>query len=494
MTKVAAVILADGVADAERQARMALAAGADLVELRLDRIRDVGVGDVRRLASAVGPRSILTVRSASQGGPGQLTESRRSDLLKEACTRPFPYVDIELERDGPRAAELTRLARRHRATLIVSHHFSRPAGLGQVREALDACAAIGPVAKVVVPVETIDSAIELGDLARTEVERGRRLVLIGMGVAGMLIRAGAGSAGQEIQYASAGRPAAPGQLSLATAKRLRGRDSWVLGLVGHPVGHSLSPAIHEAGLEALGLPGTYLPFDVDAAGLESLLAASDRFRIRGFNVTIPYKESIVEALDELDGDAEGIGAVNTVVVGDGWTKGHNTDVFGFRLSLRSLGLRVGERRVLVIGAGGAAKAVVHVLLREGASVAVANRTAARAEALADAFDEPIEILRVERLDRSGPWDLVVNATPLGTKGFAADLPVPEAVIAKAGFVYDLGYNPPDTALIAAAKRLGRPHASGLEMLLHQAAKSFELWTGRSPPVDAMRRAAKEALA
>ena len=88
----------------------------------------------------------------------------------------------------------------------------------------------------------------------------------------------------------------------------------------------------------------------------------------------------------------------------------------------------------------------------------------------------------------------MNATPLGTKGFAADLPVPEAVIAKAGFVYDLGYNPPDTALLAAARRLGRPHASGLEMLLHQAAKSFELWTGRSPPVDAMRRAAKEALA
>ena len=492
MTRVAAVILADGVADAERQARMALAAGADLVELRLDRIRDVGVGDVRRLASAVGPRSILTVRSASQGGSGHLTEARRSELLKEACTRPFPYVDIELERDRPRAAELARLTRRHRATLIVSHHFSRPAGLGQVREALDACAAIGPIAKVVVPVETIDSAIELGDLARTEVERGRRLVVIGMGVAGMLTRASAGSAGQEIQYASAGPPAAPGQLSLATAKRLRGRDSWVLGLVGHPLGHSLSPAIHEAGLEALGLPGTYLPFDVDAAGLESLLAASDRFRIRGFNVTIPYKESIVEALDELDGDAERIGAVNTVVVRDGWTKGHNTDVFGFRLSLRSLGLRVGERRVLVIGAGGAAKAVVHVLLREGASVAVANRTAGRAEALADAFDEPIEILPVERLDRSGPWDLVVNATPLGTKGFAADLPVPEAVIAKAGFVYDLGYNPPDTALLAAAKRLGRPHASGLEMLLHQAAKSFELWTGRSPPVDAMRRAAKEA--
>src|SRR5205823_6023160 len=167
----------------------------------------------------------------------------------------------------------------------------------------------------------------------------------------------------------------------------------------------LSPAIHEAALGALDVPGIYLPFDCDAESLDSLLEAAERDHVRGFNVTIPHKEAIVEKLDELDGDAERLGAVNTVVIGEGWTKGHNTDVFGFRLSLRSLGLRVGDRRVLVVGAGGAAKAVVDVLVREGAKVQVTNRTMRRADVLADSFDESVEAIPLDALTRDGPWDL-----------------------------------------------------------------------------------------
>jgi shikimate dehydrogenase len=223
------------------------------------------------------------------------------------------------------------------------------------------------------------------------------------------------------------------------------------------------------------------------------MAAADRLRIRGFNVTIPYKEPVAKSVDELDADAESLGAVNTVLLKDGWTKGHNTDVHGFRATLRSLNLRVGGRDTLVVGAGGAAKAVVHVLLQEGARVHVTNRSPARADTLADTFNEPVDVIPTASLPQSGPWDLLVNATPVGTKGFAGGLPVPESVIAKASFVYDLGYNPAVTPLLQAANRLNRPGTSGLDMLLHQAAKSFELWTGRPAPFDAMRRAAKEAL-
>ena len=267
----------------------------------------------------------------------------------------------------------------------------------------------------------------------------------------------------------------------------------VLGLVGHPLGHSLSPAIHEAALGALDVPGVYLPFDCDAESLDSLLEAAERDHVRGFNVTSPHKEVIVEKLDELDGDAKRLGAVNTVVIGDGWTKGHNTDVFGFRLSLRSLGLRVGDRRVLVVGAGGAAKAVVDVLVREGARVQVTNRTMRRADVLADSFDESVEAIPLDALTRGGPWDLLVNATPLGTREAGPGLPVPASILPKVAHVYDLVYNPPTTPLLEAARRLGKPTTSGLEMLLHQAAQSFELWTGRAPPIEPMRRAAKEAL-
>src|SRR2546426_743096 len=406
MTKVAAVIRADNAAEAERQSRMALEKGADLVELRLDHVRDLGSSTIRKLAG---------------GG-------RRPGLSKVAA----PVTGFE--------------------------------------------GATQPVARV-----------------RSRNGRHRRFVLIGTGADGMVTRALAAPLGQEIQYAPWGLSAAPGQLSLGTATRLRGREPMILGLIGHPVEHSISSTMHEAALSALGFPAAYLPFDIPPEALDQFLLAAERLRIRGFNVTSPHKEAVARSVDELDGDAERLGVVNTVVLRDGWTAGHNTDVYGFRISLRSLGLRVGDRNALVVGAGGAAKAVVDVLLREGAHVQLTNRTASRAEALAKSFDDRIEVLALGILTRKGPWDLLVNATPAGTKGVPDGLPVPEAVIGKAGFIYDLVYNPPVTPLLRAAKRLNRPGASGLAMLVHQGAKAFELWTGQAAPFDAMERAAKEAL-
>src|SRR3989442_1771643 len=270
-----------------------------------------------------------------------------------------------------------------------------------------------------------------------------------------------------------------------TSRRLRRRNGF-----RRP---SIPSTMHEAALAALGLPAAYLPFDIPPEALDPFLLSAERLRIRGFNVTSPHKEAVARSVDELDGDAERLGVVNTVVLRDGWTAGHNTDVYGFRISLRSLGLRVGDRNALVVGAGGAAKAIVDVLLREGAHVQLTNRTPSRAEALAESFDDRIEVLPLGILTRKGPWDLLVNATPVGTKGVPDFLPVPEAVIGKAGFIYDLVYNPPVTPLLRAAKRLNRPGASGLEMLVHQGAKAFELWTGQAAPFGAMELAAKEAL-
>src|SRR3989454_317683 len=270
-------------------------------------------------------------------------------------------------------------------------------------------------------------------------------------------------------------------------------EAITLGRVGPPWAPSLPPVIQETALAALDLPAVYLPFDLLPDSLDAFWLAMDRVRIRGFNVTHPLKESVAQRVDEMDADAERLGAVNTVVVDDGWKNGHNTDVYGFRVSLRALGLRVGGRSALVVGAGGAAKAVVHVLLREGASVQVTNRRVARADALADSFDEPVAVVPMKDLERLGPWDLLVNATPIGMKGIENRLPVPEAIVAKAAFIYDLVYNPTTTPLLLVAQRLNRPGTSGLDMLLHQAAKAFELWTGASAPFEAMRRAAKEAL-
>lgn len=489
---VAAVIAAGTSGEAEQQARASLRRGADLVEFRIDALRHPTVGDLRRLASALGPRAIATLRSPGQGGFHGLDRNARHALLLEACRLPFRYVDAELTTDAERLGEYAKLAKSRAKDLIVSHHFEAPAAPEEVSEILDACLAQGRVAKVAVPVGSVDESAALVELARGRTSG--RFILIGMGPAGMLTRALAADTGQEIQYVVGNRETAPGQLDLTTALRLRSSDAFVLGLLGHPLAHSLSPQIHEAALQALGLPGAYLPFDMAEPSIEPFLAAADSLRVRGLNVTVPYKETVAGLVDELDGDAEALEAVNTVVLREGWAKGHNTDTFGFRTSLRSLGLRLGERHALVVGAGGAAKAVVHVLLREGTHVTVANRTLSRAESLADAFDDTVEILSPDEAARKGPWDLLVNATPLGTAGMDAALPVPESVLERTGFVYDLVYNPPQTPLLAAAKRRGVKGSNGLEMLLQQAAKSFELWTGKTAPYETMRRAVGEAIA
>jgi shikimate dehydrogenase len=493
MTKVAAVILADTLPEAEREALVALEDGADLVELRLDQIRRLERATIGRIPSAIRARGIATLRSSDQGGATEDLEGSRESLLDAIASRHFAYLDIELEADAERVSEIAGAAAHQATTLITSHHFAHPVDLARVVDSVEACAALGDVAKVAVPVDEIDLAAQLVGLAERLVEQKRRVIVIGMGVAGTVTRALADCAGQEIQYAAWGRASAAGQLSFPTAKRLRGREPTVLGLVGHPLGHSLSPSIQEAALDAFELPAVYLPFDVGPDSLDALLEAAEPLRIRGFNVTSPHKESIVEKLDGLDGDAARIGVVNTVVIRDGWMRGHNTDVFGFRRSLGAFGLRVEGRRALVVGAGGAAKAVADGLLHEGAQVQVTDRTADRAEALADAFEGRVDPLPLDVLTRGGPWDLLVNATSVGTRGLDAGLPIPEPVLERAACVYDLVYNPPRTALMKAADRLGHPAFSGLEMLLHQAAKSFELWTGRSPPLDAMRQAAKEAL-
>ncbi len=489
---VAAVVAAGTSGEAEQQARVSLRRGADLVEFRVDALRHPTAGDLKRLASALGPRAIATLRSPAQGGFHGLDRGARRALLLEACRLPFRFVDAELTTDAEHLAEYAKLAKSRAKDLIVSHHFDGPAAPEEVGEILDACLAQGRVAKVAVPVAAVDEAVALVDLAQRRPPA--RFVLIGMGPAGALTRALAAHMGQEIQYAIGNRSTAPGQLGLAAALRVRSKDAFVLGLLGHPLDHSFSPALHEAALEALRLPGVYLPFDMGDPSVEPFLAAADHLRLRGLSVTIPYKETVAGLVDELDGDAEALEAVNTVVLHEGWAKGHNTDTFGFRMSLRSLGLRLGERRALVVGAGGAARAVVHVLLREGADVAVANRTLARAEALADAFDEDIAVLSPEEGARKGPWDLLVNATPAGTLGVETALPVPEAILARTVFVYDLVYNPAETPLLAAARRAGVRGTNGMEMLLQQAAKSFELWTGKSAPFDAMKRALREATA
>jgi shikimate dehydrogenase len=267
----------------------------------------------------------------------------------------------------------------------------------------------------------------------------------------------------------------------------------VVGLLGHPVDHSLSPRIHNAAFRAQGVDAVYLAFDVLPEELGRAVAGLRALRMRGANVAMPHKEAVLGLLDEIDPLSARIGAVNTIINDSGRLIGRNTDVPGFGAALRSV-LPSGARgsHCLLVGAGGGARAVVAALLeQEAAHVWIYNRTFERAGALcasARAWGattcEAIPEDRVREVVRRA--DLIVNATSLGLARPVKEFAVPVDILNSSQVLVDLAYGSGATALVEAARAKGTVAIDGTEMLVMQAASSYRLWTGLEPPVDAMR--------
>ncbi|HEV8206325.1 MAG TPA: shikimate dehydrogenase [Acidimicrobiia bacterium] len=258
----------------------------------------------------------------------------------------------------------------------------------------------------------------------------------------------------------------------------------VVGIIGDPVRHSRSPAMHNAAFDALGLDWVYVAFPVARGDGAAAVRAVTTLGLAGLNVTMPHKADAAAACDDLAPEAAALGAVNTVVNTDGTLVGHSTDGDGFLRALDDEGITPVGQRALVIGAGGAARAITHALGRVGARVTVAARRpdAARSAAgLAPAGDAVgLDGIAVEG------FDVVVNATPLGMDGEAPPFDV--AKLHTGQFVYDTVY-PAETPLVRDARARDLRAAGGLGMLVHQGALSFALWTGVEPPLDVMRAAA-----
>jgi shikimate dehydrogenase len=265
----------------------------------------------------------------------------------------------------------------------------------------------------------------------------------------------------------------------------------VVGVIGDPVAHSLSPTLHNAAFESLGLDWVYVAFPVPRGRGAEAVAAVTALGLAGLNVTMPHKEDVAHACDDLTADAAALRSVNTVVARpDGRTLGDSTDGPGFLDALADEGITVAGRPVLVLGAGGAARAVVLALARAGAAVTVAARRPDAAESAA-ALCPGAPALALGAVDPA-TFAVVVNATPLGMS--VGDVMAVDPGSLHAGqAVVDLVYHPADTPLLAAARARGAQAVNGLGMLLHQAARSFTLWTGRPAPVDAMRSAVTTAL-
>ncbi|OPY29644.1 MAG: Shikimate dehydrogenase [Methanocella sp. PtaU1.Bin125] len=266
----------------------------------------------------------------------------------------------------------------------------------------------------------------------------------------------------------------------------------VYGVIGFPVGHSVSPAMHNAAFEALGMDCTYQAFEVKGERLQEAITGAKCLGFGGLNVTIPHKEAVIKFVKP-DPVAAEIGAANTIDFKK--MMAFNTDAPAAVDALRDNGVEIAKKNVLVLGAGGAARAVVYGLLKGRASVTIANRTPAKAADLAsymrargDVFGTSFEGLP----DKVRMADIIVNTTPVGMKWEDKPL-VTRDMLDKTQAVFDLVYRPVETPLLKEAKAAGAKTVDGVSMLARQGARSFEIWTGVKPPLDVMERSARDAL-
>ncbi len=274
-------------------------------------------------------------------------------------------------------------------------------------------------------------------------------------------------------------------------------ETKIVGLIGHPIFHSFSPFIHNLAFEITGLNYRYLTFDVLPENLKDALKGIIALGIKGANVTIPHKEAVIENLDSVSPEARIIGAVNTIVNENGRLTGYNTDVYGFTESLKEYKDLIANTPVFIFGAGGSARAVIYSLITtfQPERIVIANRNISRAEGLARYFSQvfgyKIEAKELFYPDIAGDIKssrLIINTTPVGMHPEINDSLIQNDEIFHEGqIVYDLVYNPLMTKLLKLAKSKGAETISGIEMLILQASKSFELWTGKEMPTAEIKK-------
>ncbi len=485
-----------------RHAAAALAESRFL-ELRFDGLAQPGAAlePLREFRKAHPQATVLaTCRRRAGGGGFRGTAGEQMELLLACAAAGATLVDLEGETLAEVSPEQLLLfadaLTRNGAWLLVSaHDFTGPGDpervLGDLRRLASPCRPA--IYKVVSTARCLADNLRM--LAFLESRRAVGLVGLSMGMAGLPSRVLGLRAGAVFTFASAtgGEATAEGQLpARALLQTYRapalGPQTRVYGVAGNPVAHSLSPVLHNAAFRAAGLDAVYLPLHTTSMG--DLLELVAGLPLAGLSVTMPWKIEIARHLHTLDPLAAAIGAVNTVVRGpDGALWGTNTDADTITELLEER-IALHGARVLLLGAGGAARAAAFALRSRGAGVWILNRTQSAAQELARASG-------AELADRTrlGGFDAVVQATPAGMRGDAAEAVslLDAEALAGVRVVLEMVYHPPETPLTRLASSLGIAVISGLAMFTHQGARQWELWTGQKAPLSVMREALQEAL-
>jgi 3-dehydroquinate dehydratase/shikimate dehydrogenase len=466
--------------------------GAKLVELRLDYIN--GEVNLKRLLADRPSPVVITCRRERDGGKWAGSEEQRMMLIRTAIAEGVEYIDLEedIASNVPRYGKTKRI--------ISMHDFRKtPEDLAEIHARL---------------VKLDADVVKLATMANHPHDNLRMLQLIRsskcptvglcMGDIGTPSRLLAGRFGAPFSYATFHheRTLAPGQLSYTQMMEIYHYDrvqpeTAVYGVIGDPIGQSLSPMVHNAAFRSAGIDAVYIPFRVPREHLSQFLDDAPGLGIRGLSITIPHKEAVLPRLAETDAATEGIGACNTIVFNDGTASGYNTDE---RAALESLENTVKSNAahsagltgmtVLVLGAGGAAKAIAYGLKQRGANVIISSRTLARAEQLS-------ERLKCRAVDWNARHnmaaDIVVNCTPVGMHPNVDATPFEKHHIKPSMIVFDTVYNPETTLLIKDARLQGALTVTGVDMFVRQAALQFKLFTSQDAPTDLMRETLKRQI-
>src|SRR3989344_4696994 len=479
------------------------AKNADLIEVRVDYIRNLNEEDIKKIIKSCEKPSIITNRKKDEGGFFKGNEDERIGILESAINLGVDYIDIEYSSNKNTIKNLIK--KKNKTKIIVSHHnFKKtPDNIVNIYNNIKQ---LNPdLIKIVTNANSVTDNFKIFNLIKTANKEKRKIIAFCMGSYGEFSRVLSIILGSKITYASIekGKESATGQLTInemANFYRIKkvNRNTKIVGLIGNPVKHSWSHIIHNAAFDKLNINAVYLKFRVDK--LKEFIDYFKKLNICGFSVTIPHKIEIMGYLDKTDKKVKEIGAVNTIVVKSDRSKvsrkfknkkflsnknliGYTTDCEGAVQALKAK-TKLKNKNVVLLGAGGSARALAYGLKEEDAKIIILNRTVEKAKSLVNRFDCNYGSLNdLKNID----YDILVNTTSVGMYPDVNNFLISPNLIKRGSIVFDIVFNPFKTQLLQDAERKGCAIIAGFEMLINGALLQFKLWTGKNAPEHLMRK-------
>lgn len=450
----------------------------DLIELRTDYIAGIDENKLKKLLENKTKKIIVTCRAKGSNGNFEGNEEERINLLKKAIELDANFIDVEIESNNKEIVNI--INNKKNSKIIVSYHsLKETPSLNNLNTKYNEIKKLSPdLIKIVTNANSINDNFRIFNLLNGKND----LIAFCMGLRGQISRILAPKYGSAITFASLkeNKESAAGQISIKEMKNVYNIDminngTKILGVMGEFAENSMSKYMHNAAFKENNLNFIYMPFKVRKEELEGFIKNFREFNFKGSSVTIPHKVDITEYIDGIDDTAEKIGAVNTLVNDNGKLSGYNTDYYGAVQALKEK-TQLSNKKVLVIGAGGGARAVIYGLKKENAEITITNRTINNAESLAKEFNVNFDdIKNMEKLIENN--EIIINTTGVGMNPNINESIIKENDFSEGKLVMDIVYKPTNTKLISLAKKANCNIITGDRMLIYQAIGQFKLWTG-----------------